>query len=91
MSTRPTLAEPIMVSRFWRNRKGEAVFVQLRPFEGRALVDLRIHYTDKAGKMAPTEKGLSIVVARLPELAAAINKAVRTAQGLGLLPPEAQS
>jgi hypothetical protein len=91
MTARPTLAEPIIVSRFWRNRKGEAVFVQLRPFEGRALVDLRIHYTDKAGKMAPTQKGLSIVVARLPELAAAINKALRTAQGLGLLPSEAQS
>lgn len=82
---RPTLDEPIEVAKFWRNRRGEAVIVSLREYEGRALIDCRVNFTNKEGKFQPTAKGLSLVVARLPELAKAINKALATAQSLGLL------
>jgi hypothetical protein len=80
------LPEPIVVQRFWCNRRGEAVVVQLRSFEGIALIDLRRHYTAKDGKLAPTRKGLSIAVKHLPDLAVAIAKALNTARERGLLP-----
>jgi hypothetical protein len=75
----------VVIARFWRNRKGEAVVVQLRQFEGRAIADTRVYFTTKDGKLQPTRKGLSIVVARLPDLAAALTKAHARAIELGLL------
>jgi hypothetical protein len=75
----------VVVSQFWANRQGESIHIQLLEFEGHALIDLRKYFTDKDGKLLPTRKGLSLVVARLPDLAAAINKAVRKATELGLI------
>lgn len=79
------ITEPIEIAKFWRNRKGEAVIVQLREFEGHAIVDARVNFTDHEGQLRPTKKGLSIAVRRLPELAAALAKAERKARELGLL------
>lgn len=83
--TTPSLAEPIIVSRFWRNRQGEAVIVQLRKYQGRALVDVRVHFTDSQGKLAPTPKGLLLAVLRLPDLTDALVKATAKARELGLI------
>jgi hypothetical protein len=85
MSARPTLPEPVEIAKFWRNRRGEAVIVCLREYEGRPLIDCRVHFTNKEGKLQPTSKGLSLVLARLPDLAKAINQALTRAQELGLL------
>ena len=85
------LPEPIVAAEFWANRRGESVRVQLREFEGAALVDVRKHYTNAQGQLAPTKKGLSIAVRKLPELAAAINKALAKAKQLGLVDDEAAS
>jgi hypothetical protein len=82
------LAEPIEIASFWRNRRGEAVVVQLREYEGRALVDVRVNFSAPDGHLRPTPKGLSIVVARLPQLAAALVKAEKKARELGLLDGE---
>lgn len=79
------IAQPIEIAKFWRNRRGEAVIIQLREFEGRAIVDARVNFTDKEGHLRPTKKGLSIAVKRLPDLAAALAKAERTARELGLI------
>jgi hypothetical protein len=87
---RPRLPEPIIVSEFLANRRGESVRVQLREYEGRALIDVRKHFTDKTGKLQATKKGLALMVARLPELAAAINEALAKAHALGLIAPEGQ-
>ncbi len=54
MSARPPLSEPVMVAEFWANRRGESVRVQLREYEGRALVDVRKHFTAEDGKLQPT-------------------------------------
>jgi hypothetical protein len=67
------------------------VRVQLREFEGAALVDVRKHYTGADGKLQPTKKGLSLAIRRLPELAAAINKALAKAKQLGLVDDEVAS
>jgi hypothetical protein len=75
----------VEIAKFWRNRKHEAVIVSLREYGGRCILDARVHFEDKDGRFQPSKKGLSIVVARLPELAAAIAKALVKARELGLL------
>jgi hypothetical protein len=85
MSTRrPTLDEPVVISKFWKNRRHDAVIVSLSTYEGHNLVDLRTHAM-KEGRLVPTPKGLAMVVRRLPELAAAVTKALAKARELGLL------
>jgi Transcriptional Coactivator p15 (PC4) len=79
------LDEPVILSKFWRNRSGEAVIIQLREYEGIALVDIRVHYTDKEGKLAPTPKGLSCSVRKLPDLVKGLTKAMHRAVDIGLL------
>src|ERR1035437_1802278 len=71
-----TLAEPVKVAEFWKNRKGESVRATLVTYEGRNCFDLRQHFTAHDGRMRPTKKGITVAVLRLPELAAAVNKAV---------------
>jgi hypothetical protein len=85
MTARPTLPEPIIVDRFWRNRRGEAVVTSLRQYESHVLCDLRVCFSNKDGQLQPTKKGLAVVVVRLPELAAAVNKALAKARALGLI------
>jgi hypothetical protein len=84
------VSEPITVAEFWANRRGEAVRISLREFEGIALVDLRKYYTGREGKLLPTKKGLSVAIRRLPDLAAAIAKAEQKARELGLIKPAGQ-
>jgi Transcriptional Coactivator p15 (PC4) len=85
---RPGLPEAVIVSDFWANRRGEAVRVQLREFEGQILVDVRKHFTNEEGKLQATKKGLALAVHRLPELAGAIAKALHKARELGLIKSE---
>jgi hypothetical protein len=85
MSPRPTLNAPVIISQFWKNRRHDAVVVSLSTFEGRDLVDIRTHAMDRKGCLVPTPKGVSIVVRRLPELAAAVQKALKKARELGLI------
>jgi hypothetical protein len=85
MNIRATLLEPVIVSKFWANRKGDAVFVQLREFEGHVLVDVRKHFKDDDGRLLPTKKGLALAIARLPDLVKAIGQAEQKARELGLL------
>ena len=80
---RPGLPEPVIVSDFWANRRGEFVRVQLREFEGQPLVDVRKHFTNGEGKLQATKKGLALAIP--PELAAAINQALAKARELGLV------
>jgi hypothetical protein len=82
---RPTLPDPVEIAKFWKNRKGEAIVVSLSTYEGRNLIDVRQHFTTKEGKLQPTGKGVAMVVLRLPELAAAVNKALARAKELGLI------
>jgi hypothetical protein len=81
---RPTLDEPVIVHQFWKNRRHDAVVVSLSTFEGRNLVDVRMH-SMKEGRLVPTPKGVAMVVLRLPDLAKAINKALKQARELGLV------
>jgi Transcriptional Coactivator p15 (PC4) len=85
---RADLSEPVEIAKFWRNRRGEAVIVQLCEYEGHVLADARVNFTNQEGKLQPTGKGISISAHRLPELAAALAKAERKARELGLIKGE---
>jgi Transcriptional Coactivator p15 (PC4) len=90
MTARVTLPEPVPVDSFWRNRRHEAVVSTLSTYEGRNIFDIRIHAM-KNGRLVPTPKGVAIVVLRLPDLAKAINKALKQAHELGLLDDEIET
>jgi hypothetical protein len=85
--SKPSLAEPIEIARFWKNRKGEAIIVRLSTYEGHILIDQRSWFTAHDGSLKPG-KGLACSVRHLPELAAALNKAVIEARARGLLDGE---
>jgi hypothetical protein len=53
------------------------------------LVDIRKHAMNGSGQLVPTPKGIALKITRLPDLAKAIDKAVRKARELGLLTDEA--
>jgi hypothetical protein len=85
------LTAPVEVSRFWRNRSGECVVVTLEDYEGRAVVNARVWYTDrKDGVLRPGRQGLCLSVHRLPELSRALAKALKKARELGLIDPTGQ-
>jgi hypothetical protein len=79
------LSEPIEVGKFWANRRGEAVIVALREYEGSIIVDVRRHYTGADGTLKPTGKGIALAISKLPELSLAINKALVEARTRGLI------
>jgi hypothetical protein len=82
--TKPSLSEPVEIAKFWKNRKGEAIVVHLSTYQGHDLVDLRTWYTAADGALKPG-KGIACGIRHLPELAAAVNKALIEAQARGLL------
>jgi hypothetical protein len=90
MTQKPApLAEPIEVARWWKTRRRNiAVVVSLRHYEGHNLVDVREYFTDQAGCMKPSTRGLAMVVRRLPELCNALRKALERARELNLLPED---
>lgn len=84
-SRRPTLDQPLEVAKFFKNRRKDVIVVSLSTFEGKNLVDVRQHFHNEQGQMRPTGKGVAMVVLRLPDLAKAINKALKQARELGLI------
>jgi Transcriptional Coactivator p15 (PC4) len=88
MTARVTLPEPVEVAKFFKNRRKDVIVVSLSTYEGQNLVDVRQHFHNEQGQMRPTSKGVAMVVLRLPDLAKAINRAVKQAVDLGLLSPE---
>lgn len=82
----PTLAAPIEITRFWKNRgRNESVHVSLSEYEGHPLINVRIYSTGADGIDRPTPKGVSMSVRKLPDLAAALAKAEAKARELGLI------
>jgi Transcriptional Coactivator p15 (PC4) len=59
--------------------------IELSEFKGHPLVNVRIWETGSDGVDRPTVKGIALGIAKLPELAAGIAKALATARKLGLI------
>jgi hypothetical protein len=86
MTVRPTLAEPVEIAKFWKNRRRiESVHVTLSEYEGHPLINVRIYATGTDGIDRPTTKGVAMGIRKLPELAQALVKAEAKARALGLL------
>jgi hypothetical protein len=80
---RPTLAQPIVVCEWWKNRSGQAIRVRLSTDQGRNLNDIRTRHSTE-GKLVPG-KGFAADARHLPRLAAAFAKAEAKARELGLI------
>ena len=86
MAARATLAEPIEVAKFWKNRRrNESLRISLSEYEGHPLINVRIYATGTDGIDRPTTKGVAMGIRKLPELAAGLAKALERARDLGLL------
>jgi hypothetical protein len=84
----PHLAEPLIVSRFWKGRlRDSAIYTELSTYKDRNVCDVRT-YVMNAGRLVATPRGISISVLRLPELHKAVAKALKEARALGLLPAD---
>ena len=77
--------EPIETNKFWANRSGEAIVTRIMFFRGRPFLDCRRYFTDKQGKLAPTKKGFTILLRKMPELMKALAKTEAEARSLGLI------
>jgi Transcriptional Coactivator p15 (PC4) len=65
----------------------EVLRVELTEFKGHQLVSLRIWYRPEDDQdLRPGNKGFAMRVEKLPELAAAIDRAIEMARAEGLLP-----
>lgn len=83
---KPALTEPIEVSKFFANRKGDIVVIAIRQIDdGPPFLDIRKFFTDENGITRPSTKGLSVAIIRAPDLCDGVTKAVKIAQQLGLL------
>jgi hypothetical protein len=86
MSARPTIPDPVLIAKFWKNRRQiESLHVSLSEYEGHALINVRLYVTGTDGIDRPTTKGIALAIRKLPELARALVKAETTARELGLL------
>lgn len=81
----PKLAEPVTIDSFWINRAHDACVLKVWTWKNHNLIDIRKHSMNRTGQLVPTPKGLSLKITRLPDLAKAIDKALRKARKLGLL------
>ncbi|MCK1671247.1 PC4/YdbC family ssDNA-binding protein [Bradyrhizobium sp. 150] len=90
MSDAPKIAEPIEILKFWksaRNRK-QSIVMAIREFEGHTFLDCRLFGTNADGQSVPTQRGVTVGMARLEQFAAGAAKAVEKARELGLLKDE---
>ena len=84
-----TLAGPITIARFWKNRgRNESVHITLSEYEGHPLINIRVYSTGSDGIDRPTTKGIAMGIRKLPELVAAVAKALAKARELGLIPDD---
>jgi hypothetical protein len=85
-----TLAEPIEIGRFFKNRRHDIVAVQIKSYEGVVFCDIRQFFENDAGQNCPTKKGIGITLHKLPELVSLLEKAIEKASELGLLDRDAR-
>jgi hypothetical protein len=79
----PTLAEPITIGQWWKNRAHEAITIQLLTYKGKTLS------TSAFGAVqTPTKQGLAAEAKHLPRLVSALATAESKARELHLVPDD---
>lgn len=77
------MSTPIVIGTFPKGR--ETVRVALDVYQGHNLIDIRacVEIKEATGVLSPTKKGLSVSIARLPELRRLLDEAEVKARELG--------
>lgn len=75
---------PIKIAE-WPKGK-ETVQVRLDTYNKRNIIDVRCWYSDDAGNLKPGRSGITLQTAQLPQLSAALVKALETAKANHLMP-----
>jgi len=80
------LAEPIVIFQMWKGRqRTECIRLTLSSYKGKPTCDLRVFFTTKTGHMQASKKGVTVSIAKLPELRKALEKAEARALDLNLI------
>jgi hypothetical protein len=88
--SRPTIPEPIQIAKFFKSARDRTkhIRVELSEFQGHPLVNVRVWQTGSDGIDRPTVQGIALAARKLPELSAALVKALKVAREKGLLPDD---
>jgi hypothetical protein len=80
------MSGPVIIAELEKNRR-ERVRVALDQWQGHNLIDIRVtaQFTEAVDVWGPTKKGLSMNVALLPALRAALVEAEARAKEMGLI------
>jgi hypothetical protein len=87
------LTEPIVIAKFWKSPRDHTAHVRVdfSEYKGHPLINVRVWQTGSDGIDRPTVKGIALTVRKLPELHAALTKALAKARGeLNLLPDDGE-
>lgn len=76
-----------MLAKVQRNVQDTFVF-QTTEFKGKTYIDIRTFYTDDAGELQPTKKGINIPRDAFPAFLAAMNTAVAELISQGIFDAE---
>ena len=71
----------------FKRNADETLRVSLTTFKGRTYVDIRLFYTDAAGELAPTKKGVTVTPELWDEFRAGIASAEAALQDKNLWHP----
>jgi hypothetical protein len=85
MSPRPTLSDPIMIAKWWKNRAHDEIRLELSTYEGINILNLRTWHTNKSDGITRPGKGFACSVKHLPKLAEVFAEATKRARALALL------
>jgi hypothetical protein len=85
MTERPTLTQPIIIDRWWKNRAHDEARLELLTLEGTNILSLRTWHTSKTDGITRPGKGFACSVKHLPKLAEVFAKATRRARELRLI------
>lgn len=64
---------PIHIADIEKGR-GEVIRVEITEFKGKKLVNIRTWYTDDAGQLAPTKKGVALSPEQFEKLKSALSE-----------------
>ena len=76
-----------VVARFEKNARDE-VWVSVSEYQGKPLINFRVHYKDKDGEWRPGKQGLAFGVDKYRDLAQAVIELGKRLQEDGLIPKQ---
>jgi Transcriptional Coactivator p15 (PC4) len=88
---KPPLDEPI--ARFWKSTRDRTAHVRVdfSEYKGHPLINVRVWQTGSDGIDRPTTKGIALTIGKLPELHAALTRALARAKELDLLSDQGEA